>query len=39
MALARGAEKRVWAKFDNGPGTRLRGLAIPEELKAALRAA
>jgi acyl-CoA thioesterase FadM len=34
MALARGAEKRVWAKFDDGPGTRLRGLAIPEELKA-----
>jgi 4-hydroxybenzoyl-CoA thioesterase len=39
MALARGAEKRVWAKFDDGPGTRLRGLGIPEELKAALRAA
>ena len=39
MALARGAEKRVWAKFDNGPGTRMRGLAIPEELKAAFRAA
>ncbi|MDH3320370.1 MAG: acyl-CoA thioesterase [Betaproteobacteria bacterium] len=36
MALARGAEKRVWAKFENGPGTRLRGLAIPAELKALL---
>jgi acyl-CoA thioesterase FadM len=39
MALARGAEKRVWARFDNGPGTRLRGLAIPEALIAAFRAA
>ena len=39
MALARGAEKRVWARFEDGPGTRLRGLGIPEELKAALRAA
>jgi YbgC/YbaW family acyl-CoA thioester hydrolase len=36
MALARGAEKRVWAKFDDGPGTRLRGLPIPEQLKARL---
>jgi len=39
MALARGAERRVWAKFDGGPGTRLRGLTIPEDLKAAFRAA
>jgi hypothetical protein len=29
----------VWGKFDNGPGTRLRGVAIPEALKAAFHAA
>jgi 4-hydroxybenzoyl-CoA thioesterase len=39
MALARGAEKRVWAKFENGPGTRLRGTAIPQELIALFRGA
>lgn len=39
FALARGAEKRVWAKFDNGPGTRLRGVRIPDELKALFRGA
>ena len=39
MALARGSETRVWGKFDAGPGSRLRGVAIPEELKACLRAA
>lgn len=38
MALARGTEKRVWGKFDNGPGTRLRGVEIPESLKARFRA-
>lgn len=39
MALAKGSETRVWGKFDNGPGTRLRGMAIPEEVKALFRAA
>lgn len=39
MALARGSETRVWGRFDAGPGSRLRGVAIPEELKAGLRAA
>lgn len=39
IALAKGSETRVWGKFVNGPGTRLRGLAIPAELKAAFRAA
>lgn len=39
MALARGSETRVWGKFDNGPGTRLRGVEIPAELKARFRAA
>jgi len=39
MALARGSETRVWGKFDNGPGTRLRGVEIPGELKTLFRAA
>lgn len=39
MALAKGTETRVWGKFEAGPGTRLRGVAMPEELKARLRAA
>ena len=39
MALAKGSETRVWGKFDDGPGTRLRVQAIPEELKALFRAA
>jgi YbgC/YbaW family acyl-CoA thioester hydrolase len=39
MALARGSETRVWGRFDNGPGTRLRGVEIPAELKARFRAA
>jgi YbgC/YbaW family acyl-CoA thioester hydrolase len=38
MTLARGSETRVWGKFDGGPGTRLRGQTIPEELKARFRA-
>ncbi|HEX5094296.1 MAG TPA: acyl-CoA thioesterase [Burkholderiales bacterium] len=38
MTLARGSEKRVWGKFENGPGTRMRGLEIPESLKARFRA-
>jgi YbgC/YbaW family acyl-CoA thioester hydrolase len=39
MVLAKGSETRVWGKFDNGPGTRLRGAPLPEELKARFRAA
>jgi 4-hydroxybenzoyl-CoA thioesterase len=39
MALAKGTETRVWGKFEAGPGTRLRGVAMPEELKARFRAA
>ncbi len=34
MSLAKGSETRVWGKFDAGPGTRMRGQVIPEELKA-----
>jgi len=39
MALAKGSETRVWGKFDSGPGSRMRGQTIPEELKARFRAA
>jgi len=39
MMLAKGSETRVWGKFEAGPGSRLRGAPIPEELKARLRAA
>lgn len=39
MALAKGTETRVWGKFEAGPGTRLRGVAMPEDLKARFRAA
>jgi 4-hydroxybenzoyl-CoA thioesterase len=36
--LAKGSETRVWGRFANGPGTPLRGEAIPEALKALFRA-
>jgi YbgC/YbaW family acyl-CoA thioester hydrolase len=36
--LAQGVETRVWARFTNGPGTPLKGAAIPESLKAKFRA-
>ena len=39
MALAKGTETRVWGKFEAGPGTRLRGVAMPEDLRARFRAA
>ncbi|MGH8688713.1 MAG: acyl-CoA thioesterase [Burkholderiales bacterium] len=39
MALARGSETRVWGKFENGPGTRMRGAPIPDSLKARFLAA
>lgn len=38
MALAKGSETRVWGRFDVGPGSRMRGMTIPEELKALFRA-
>jgi len=38
MALAKGSETRVWGGFEEGPGSRLRGQAMPEELKALFRA-
>jgi YbgC/YbaW family acyl-CoA thioester hydrolase len=33
-ALCRGSETRVWGKFASGPGTPMKGVAIPEALKA-----
>jgi YbgC/YbaW family acyl-CoA thioester hydrolase len=36
--LARGSETRVWGRFAAGPGTPLKGEAIPEDLKALCRA-
>jgi 4-hydroxybenzoyl-CoA thioesterase len=36
--LAKGSEKRVWGRYANGPGTPLKGLQIPEEVKALFRA-
>ena len=37
-ALARGSETRVWGRFENGPGTPMKGEQIPEALKARFRA-
>jgi 4-hydroxybenzoyl-CoA thioesterase len=37
-ALARGRETRVWGRHVDGPGTRMRGETIPEELKQRFRA-
>jgi YbgC/YbaW family acyl-CoA thioester hydrolase len=37
-ALARGNETRVWGRFAQGPGTPMKGEAIPEALKARFRA-
>lgn len=38
VALANGSETRVWGRFTSGPGSPLKGQAIPEELKALFRA-
>ena len=37
-ALARGSETRVWGRHVDGPGTPMKGMPIPEELKARFRA-
>jgi YbgC/YbaW family acyl-CoA thioester hydrolase len=34
--LARGSESRVWCRYESGPGTALRSLALPGDLRAAL---
>jgi YbgC/YbaW family acyl-CoA thioester hydrolase len=36
--LANGVETRVWGRFAAGPGTPMKGEAIPETLKALFRA-
>ena len=36
--LARGSETRVWGRYQNGPGTPLKGVEIGEDLKALFRA-
>ena len=38
VALAAGSETRVWGRFAEGPGSPLKGEAIPESLKALFRA-
>ena len=37
-ALAKGNEKRVWGRFANGPGTPMKGVQIPEDVRALFRA-
>lgn len=32
--LAKGSEKRVWGRYESGPGTPMKGLQIPDEVKA-----
>ncbi|MGH8676485.1 MAG: acyl-CoA thioesterase [Burkholderiales bacterium] len=39
VMLATGSETRVWGRYVDGPGTPMKGQAIPEELKALFRAA
>ena len=34
--LARGSESRVWCRYEAGPGSPLRSLPIPAEVRAAL---
>jgi YbgC/YbaW family acyl-CoA thioester hydrolase len=34
--LARGNEMRVWCRYQDGPGTPLRSVPIPQEVRAAL---
>ena len=36
--LARGTEKRVWGRYLKGPGTPLKGLQIPEDVRTLFRA-
>ena len=37
-SLAKGSETRVWGRYENGPGTPMRGETIAEDLKALFRA-
>ena len=36
--LAQGSETRVWGRYENGPGTPMKGQTISEELKRLFRA-
>ena len=36
--LAHGSETRVWGRYENGPGSPMKGQTISEELKALFRA-
>jgi YbgC/YbaW family acyl-CoA thioester hydrolase len=36
--LARGTESRVWCRYEAGPGTPLKSVPIPQEVRAALGA-
>ena len=36
--VAKGSEKRVWGRYLNGPGTPLKALQIPEDVRALFRA-
>lgn len=36
--LARGIESRVWCRYESGPGSQLRSMALPADLRAALGA-
>jgi YbgC/YbaW family acyl-CoA thioester hydrolase len=38
VLLAQGSETRVWGRYENGPGTPLKGQAIGEDLKELFRA-
>ena len=36
--LAEGSETRVWGRYENGPGSPMKGQTISEEMKALFRA-
>ena len=36
--LARGSESRVWCRYEAGPGSPLKSVTIPDEVRAALGA-
>jgi acyl-CoA thioesterase FadM len=38
IVLARGSETRVWGRYENGPGTPMKGEAITDSVKALFRA-
>jgi 4-hydroxybenzoyl-CoA thioesterase len=38
VTLASGSETRVWGRFESGPGSRMRGEAVPAAIKALFRA-